>query len=339
VLALLANGRVDAIVLPRLGWPPGNEQRMRSFLRTLRRAGNVLIYEADDDVFSPWISRQQKAGILAEKTVEELEAERSTRVEALRLCDGVTVSSQRLATVVRSLVPEHFPVEVVPNYLDWEWWQNIGKVAQRQLTASGPVIGWAGGGRPERDMMAMAQAWGDVAKVRDDVTFVVQGCRPDEQGAPSVLRTPWALPIAAQVPPERLRLLPWMDVRTYPLGYFELDIGCAPLAETAFNRCKTPIKAMEYAAAGAAVVASPTVYGNLIMHGVTGFLCERREEWTQALLYLLEHEDERRTMAKKLGYVVRQEYNLQRQYWRWPVAWARIVQAAKRPRLILAGRE
>ena len=51
----------DAVILPRMGWMPKETPRMRRFLQALRNVGNVLIYEADDDIFSPWIVEQAAA--------------------------------------------------------------------------------------------------------------------------------------------------------------------------------------------------------------------------------------------------------------------------------------
>jgi hypothetical protein len=55
-----------------------------------------------------------------------------------------------------------------------------------------------------------------------------------------------------------------VHAQTYrPLAHM-VDIGCCAVADTPFSRAKTPIKAWEYAAAGAAVVATPALYGGCV---------------------------------------------------------------------------
>lgn len=236
VLAYACSGRVDAVVLPRMGWHKGDEAQVRDLIAKLRKAGNTLIYEADDDIFSPWIVQQQATGLHRDTDRAVLDAERLSRIEVLRLCDGATVSTQRLATVVRQFVPETFPIHVVPNLIDWAWWQRIKAVAQRWIPPL--TIGWAGGGRPDADLADMAWAWGEIARQRDDVRFVVAGCRTDEVGQPSLDATPWAKQITNYVLPERIEALPWFSITEYPLAYLNIDIGCCPLADVPFNRCK-----------------------------------------------------------------------------------------------------
>lgn len=327
VLALASSGRVDAIVLPRIGWPAREAKQAREFLHTLHRAGNVLIYDADDDMFSPWISRQQHAGILAHKSFQELEEERLVRIEVLQLCDGCTVSTQRLATIVRQYVPDDYPVEVVPNLLDCAWWTRIKQVAQRWIP--GPTIGWAGGGRPDDDLALIADAWGEIARRFPDVTFVLQGARPGPDGKPSLDATPWFRPIAEAVPHERVVLLPWFGIKEYPLGMLNIDILCCPLVDRPFNRAKTPIKALEGVAAGSAVVASPTVYGQVIDQRENGILCDTPQDWTDALVDLLHGTTWRQELVGRLALKVWQQHNLQESSWRWPYAWANIVQQVK----------
>jgi glycosyltransferase involved in cell wall biosynthesis len=64
----------------------------------------------------------------------------------------------------------------------------------------------------------------------------------------------------------------------------DLNIGLAPLRPSLFNRSKSEIKFLEYAAAGAAVIASRHgPYERVIEQGVTGLLVNSPHEWTSAL--------------------------------------------------------
>ena len=59
----------------------------------------------------------------------------------------------------------------------------------------------------------------------------------------------------------------------YPL-YLDIlarsDVSFMPLLDTPFNRCKSDLKFIEASAMGVASLASRTVYGDVIRHGVTG---------------------------------------------------------------------
>jgi glycosyltransferase involved in cell wall biosynthesis len=300
----------DAVILPRLSWRPGDRLDARLWFDGLRRAGKLVWYELDDDLVSPWITNQQeRGGLVPELDAEAKEAARLGRLAALRLCDGVTVTSQRLATVVRNHTDA--PVEVIPNAIDWRWFKaTIKQGGPRRVPPL--TVGWAGGARPDADLEAMAWAWGELAQTHPEVSFVVQGHQPK--------------PIHAALPASRIRALPWMPLEAYPVGLANIDIACCPLADAPFNRCKSGIKVWEAAACGSAVVASPTIYRQTIESGEDGYLCETGEEWLAALTRLVEDEGERRRVGGNLRRRVATEHALEANAWRWPVAWARLYE-------------
>lgn len=321
----------DVVLVPRLGWSPrvtgpsGKNalEEGLDMLARFRAAGKTLIYEADDDIFSPWIVQQQHRGLLPDSALDELEEDRHARVTVLQACDGATVTSQRLATVVRQFVPNDYPIAVVPNAIDWDFWRRCRHEYPRVVPPL--TIGWVGGGRPDDDLAAMGWAWGQVAQKYPQIKFVVGGCRPGPDGRPSLDATAWTKPIRDYLPRQRIAVLGWLDVTRYPALYRNIDIGCCPLVDRPFNRTKSPIKAFEHAAAGAAVVASPTVYRQVIDSGEDGFLCTDKYEWAEALKELVANASRRRRMARALRRKVADEYSLERNLWRWPEAWADIV--------------
>jgi glycosyltransferase involved in cell wall biosynthesis len=67
------------------------------------------------------------------------------------------------------------------------------------------------------------------------------------------------------------------------------DIGIAPLADTTFNRCKSPIKTLDYAGIGLPVLASDReAYRGSLADGVGGMLLsDSADEWFAALSRLL----------------------------------------------------
>ncbi|MEB3349824.1 MAG: methyltransferase [Cyanobacteriota bacterium] len=66
------------------------------------------------------------------------------------------------------------------------------------------------------------------------------------------------------------RFTPTCDYPTYRQRLAGCDIAFLPLADTAFNRCKSDLKAVEAAGHGLAPLASPVVYGVSLHEGQTG---------------------------------------------------------------------
>lgn len=305
----------DGVVIPRMAWAPGQRAIAEHWFTLLRRAGKLVVYDVDDDVFGAELDRRMLSLGWAEgKTAERLEAERQERIWAMTMCDGVTVSTPRLATIVRGLTAR--PVVVVPNAIDLPWFRRVLRGAQRRIDAV--TIGWAGGKRPDDDLLAVAEAWRRVAVRCPAVRFVVAG---------------YLSPVLqAAVPAERLVTIPWLPLERYPAGLRDIDIACCSVADTPFNRAKSQIKAIEATVAGACVVVSPTVYGSLVEHGVTGYVAETADAWESALVDLVERPALRPMMARRLLRHVEQRHTLSGNLWRWPAAWSQIAEDAARRR-------
>jgi glycosyltransferase involved in cell wall biosynthesis len=310
---------VDGFILPRISWPAEHRRVAEAWFESVRRKGQFVVFDADDDVFtSQETHRRVDLNWTEGKSIEQLEDERHQRIWALQQCDGVTVTTQRLATIARQYTDR--PVIVVPNAIDLMWFRKIVNSTRR--TIGGLTIGWAGGKRHDRDVEQMAEAWGRIARRYPDVTFVVQGHHPDV--------------IREHVPAERLVELPWMPADKYPSGIRQVDIGCCAVADTPFNRAKSNIKAMEYAAAGAAVVASPTLYSSIVEQGHSGYICESVDEWEAALAELVEKPALRSMMQRRLLKKVERQHSLSGNLWRWVSAWATIQESAIVRRLVVA---
>lgn len=303
--------RYDAVVMPRLTWNVDQKHMAETWVDLLHSRGQCLISEWDDDAFGDEIINRH---VNFDETMTEEDAlnHRIMARFALQLADGVTVTNQHLAAVARRYTDK--PVHVVPNVIDLEWWRSVLAGASPRIVPS-PTIGWAGGQRPDRDAAAMARAWGRIAQKRSDVTFVVVGHQPSV--------------ISEHVPEERIRRLHWLPIDEYPLNFVNIDIGCCPLSSEAFNRSKSSIKALEYAAAGAAVVASPRPYSQCVINGRTGYIVESEDEWESALTVLLDNQARRERMARLLLEDVRRKHSLAVNWWRWPAAWQEIVEDAR----------
>lgn len=78
------------------------------------------------------------------------------------------------------------------------------------------------------------------------------------------------------------------------------DIGLSPLRQSDFNRCKSEIKFLDYAALGLApVVSDLEPYRDLIQNGVNGYLVEERHEsWLAVMSSLVSDHEHRLAVAR-----------------------------------------
>lgn len=302
----------DAVIMPRMSWDKKDMLTGISWIHQMHARGKYIISEWDDDAFREGIIERESAFWNQDHADQLLQDEQEMRRFIVRWADGVTVTNPHLRDVVQRFTDK--PVKIVGNYLDVDFWRDtLSTVGPR--VAPSPSIGWAGGARFDRDVAAMAIAWGRIASTHPDVTFVVIGHQPEV--------------IREHVPEERICRLEWLPIEHYPINYVNIDIGCCPLAAEAFNRSKTPIKAYEYSAVDACVVASPTVYRQVIRPGWNGYLAESADEWEAALTDALDHTARRQRLARNLRRDVEQKYSLASNVWRWPDAWAEIIEGAR----------
>ncbi len=233
-----------------------NEGTSRQWLAA---AGDVRrVFEVDDDLLNVDPSSATAQAFYRDPAV------RRTLVENVRSADAVTVSTPYLAEVVRSEYGVTAPVYVLPNCLD------PAVLDLPPVTQDGPVtVGWAGSDTHRGDFEQVRRPLRRWFARHPEVGFQTMG-------------VPYGYLIDRHGPEK-----PWVSVWSDPVGYMrELDwqIGIAPLANTQFNRCKSDLKALEYAARGIPVVASDVEpYRGFVEHGVTGFLVTHPREWAEAL--------------------------------------------------------
>ena len=92
-------------------------------------------------------------------------------------------------------------------------------------------------------------------------------------------------------------------------GRVHWDIAIAPLEDTDFNRAKSDIKLLDYAAVGAAgIFSNVRAYQNTVIHGKTGWLAESsNESWEEALETLISDHEMRQAIADEAHQYLRQQ--------------------------------
>lgn len=114
---------------------------------------------------------------------------------------------------------------------------------------------------------------------------------------------------------------PWREITDgYPEMVARLDVGIAPLRDSVFNRAKSWLKPLEYAALGVACVASPTPeYVRAAQEGMC-VLASRPREWRRELRRLLADPDERARQVDR-GREAAARWTYEGHADRWWIAW------------------
>lgn len=303
---------IDVIVLPRWGWSDPND--LARFRGELRRAHVAFVWDTDDDLFQ--IPPDSPA--YAPDTTEPLSL-------ALRAADWVTVSTPHLAEQLQVKNPN---VTVLPNLIDPAEWITSGRRAQHRAV-KGLTVGVHGGATHYHDWLILQDLLPAIAERYSDVTFVVAGYCPPYLDALGL--------------GDRLVRLAWTTLERYRYNVASIDIALCPLADTPFNRSKSAIKWMESAICGSAVVASPTVYADVITHGETGFIARALDEWVQYVSLLIEDRDLRRRIGKAAqqrvlkSHTVHQRAQLERRMNAYRAAWEHAYGCPFEPRYARLG--
>jgi glycosyltransferase involved in cell wall biosynthesis len=223
------------------------------------------------------------------KKVYEMDDTNFTQRQTAKAADLITCTTEYLAEKLRKLNPN---VKVIPNYYEPNWF-NV-----KQRTHDGPLrIGWAGGGTHEKDLEMMTK----VIKTLVDKYGVEIVVRGDTR-----IKKMWG---------NNVEYFPTVPIEYYPeaLASMAIDIGICPLTENEFNRCKSPIKAMEYGLLGIPSVCSPTVYGNYPILTTA----KTEEEWIIELSKLIEGEKLRKVRGSTVKRWVEETFNINDHWKEW----------------------
>ena len=237
----------------------------------VRRIGGSLVYDLDDDVLG--MPRQSQ---------EKQQAAR----RMLTVADAVWVSTQALADRMSAIRPD---AEVVEDRLDERIW--VAPPPPAPYWDDPIRILYFGSGTPDDDLAMIEPALSRLVmdygeRISIDVLGMVRpltagrglnGLSPSAHGARSYPG-----------------FVDWIT-RSQPSWH----IGLAPLRDTAANRCRSPVRALEYAALGLAVLASDVpAYRGSIADGPAGQLVANTVvAWHAALDWMIRDQNLRRRLG------------------------------------------
>lgn len=252
------------------------------------RATSKLVYEIDDDVFNVDVTNWMAYGTYGRADTQDAVA------HAAEVANLVTVTTERLAEVMRRYNDN---VAVLPNCVPDELLE-LGRPRRDKV-----VVGWAGGASHALDIALVAETVGRFLDRTPKAQLHLVG-------------TDYRKTVGRVG-----RFTAWDSDTSRYYRNIDFDIGLAPLTDTGFNRSKSPIKAMEYAALGIPVIASDIPpYSDFVVDGVTGFLCRRKADWGRRLDELANDEALREEMGRKAREHAAQ-FTIQRNWHRWEAAY------------------
>jgi glycosyltransferase involved in cell wall biosynthesis len=270
--------------------------RASEFWQIICQMPNVkTVYEIDDNLFVT--PRWNPAyPLFANPEV------RSRILANIMAADLVTVSTVSLG----EFVAQHNPnVVVLENCID------AALLTHERPRRDRLTVGWAGSPTHEQDLLVAAHAIGDVLLAKPSVDLHLIGT--DYSGMfPRILQP-------------KIRTTPWNPETDKYFDNIDFDIGLAPLCDDRFNHYKSHIKALEYAALGVPVIASPeTPYRDFIVHGKTGFFARTEDEWRKYLLKLIRDDRLRERMGTNAKALANQ-YAIQNRWRQWEHAYQNLL--------------
>lgn len=197
----------------------------------------------------------------------------NTYKKILQMVDVVTTTTLRLKEALLEINEYQDNIRVIPNAIDFNEWKPLDV---RDKFKDKFRFGWAVSGSHGEDWLFAKGFLIDFLKSHPDAKFVCIGDTylDIKKGMSEVAH--------------QIEWYPWSDLweghYQFRLPLMGLDCAIMPLADTEFNKCKSPLKWAEMTAFGWPVIAqNMEPYSNHIINGETGLLAGTKEEWILAL--------------------------------------------------------
>jgi glycosyltransferase involved in cell wall biosynthesis len=273
--------RADAVVLHRGVFPFSPWQRP-TFERLLARLNPRLVYDFYDTL---WIDHRRKA-VQPSRVARWLNPADKIE-EIIRIARVVTVSNEPLAEFARL---HHRDVRILPVMLEPDAFE-----PRRHENRSPVVLGWSGGRGNLGRLLALAPALQRLAANRDIVLRV---------RAPAAVEIP-----GVRIEPDTRPWSPEVDRENFAA----MDIGLMPLEDTEIDRGKSPLKLLQYSAAGLAIVATPIAIDLSVMRPGESFLAATSEdEWVAAMTRLVDEPELRGRLGGMARKTLEEHYSFHR---------------------------
>jgi len=287
----------EVLVLQRV-----SHKHLSNAIPLIRARGTAVVVDMDDDLscihpHNPaWLNFHPRSGLPGSKNAEHNWANAQRACEAASL---VTLSADALATryarhgrleVLRNCVPASY---LIIEHTDGETFGWGGSLASHPTDLD--VLG---------SSALMLQRAGRTFKIIGHPGGIRETLRLDEEPESSGI----------------------VDITEWPKALSTLGVGLAPLADNVFNRSKSWLKPLEYAALGVPIVMSPRAeYCRFQREFGVGKIAEKPAQWLRIVRSLLDSPDERVELSA-LGRLAAARWTYEARAELWLQAWQRAAQ-------------
>ncbi len=285
---LFAAGRdADAIVFQRLESRPA----LAAFYAMRDQFPNKpILSEIDDDIFdvapyNPASSQLKPGSHLTQIAIDQF-----------KNSDGIIVSTPYLKEVYAEFCPN---IYVVPNSIDIQKWDNAPRKKK-----SGIRIGWVGSGSHREDLEILDTVFDKIVSANKEARFVICSYfQEDMEALPGFLRDRKGVQIVNK----------WSPILKYPahVAAQDFDIGLAPLRDNKFNRAKSNLRWLEYAALGIPCVASNVGhFKETVRDGVDCLLANSPEQFVTQIQKLIDDSKLRKSIGRAAHSRIAKDFNV-----------------------------
>jgi glycosyltransferase involved in cell wall biosynthesis len=281
----------DVIVLQRT-----THRYLVDAVRLMRERGVTVVIDVDDDLTC--IDHRNPAWTHLHPDMGHPEHNWQTLTEICRIASYVTVSTPALLKTYAA----HGRGHVIHNYVP-RFFTDV----QRQ---SSDVIGWGGSIHSHPgDLQMLGQTIQRLQRTGNRFTVV-----GSDEGLAEVV---------GEAVAERVETTGVIDFHKWSEGLAQLGVGVAPLADTKFNKAKSWLKPLEYAACGVVPVVSPRAeYRRFVATYGIGYLADGPSDWYRFTKKLADDELTREGLVGENRRLVREHLTIEGNAWRWAEAWA-----------------
>ncbi len=266
-----------------------------NFVVQAHALGMKIIYELDDLIFD--VDRLHQVDLYNNFDIEEkkifVDQVKRNR-QAIELCDGVVVSTNRLEEEIRINFPG-IPVIISRNRISQKMEEEAIQARLREIPKDKfiRIAYFSGTKSHQKDFAECVDGLYNILQEFPDVRLMIVG----------YLDIPKSLhEFSAQI-----EMLPFVDPSELPYLYRKVDINLAPLeSKNDFTECKSELKYFEAGLLGVPTVASGTSGFQLaIKNGFNGHLCSSTREWTDTLRELVTNPE----LRGKIGQIALEDVN------------------------------